>query len=721
MRVNEAEINGKILHEVDTDGPLNEYTPPLGAGTLEGMFTFVGEGAPLRHTFNANTEDELWAKARDFADNMAKRGRKFSEWDMTELVDYSKKYMREAAEGGGAPNLNDFVDMMAGAMESQGIGDVFEPVNTFEIHDAADALPPDAPPEVVNEATKAEKEAEPVVGKLTSGNTKLKGMQAFTLPARTSCPSGCLLSKNPLSTCAGCFGDDGQYRMNPAVKEKLASNMAKIDEALKTEVGTNLWIAAMARLIGSKGESGYFRVHDVGDFFRKDYFPMWVAVANALPKWKFWVPTKEFDIAKQYKDIIPPNLILRVSTPLVDKPPIQLQGVDLPTATVHWLEHPYGFPCPAPEQGGKCGTCRACWDLSVRNVSYELHGRKNISRYEKAAGKKEDIKGGRKRFGSLPSPEEREKRKSSGGGYQVPAVKESRLNEGAKSFVNFEKGGRYEVMKPGAYLSTEKATGPWSWTYESTKLSPGDIIQYLGTFSGRGSDTVGEAYFKDELTTHKGTFQPNFWGRVEEGWLTPFDPKVGFLHEAGRRGKHEDVVDPKTGQIKKSWAEEELFIEAPPQARDSDYVTLNVRKAKAGWVGPSGYKKMTDKNSPVIATVTISKPEAIALIKAKDGAKQILDLAAKAQPIKMKRTVREARSFKDERSQVVYNDLPFLTQKAWDSFSEAAEAEGFDVDNDGVSGATMSKLSSGTRDLYFKFLRLLRDTDEKKVAIDIKG
>lgn len=333
-----------------------------------------------------------------------------------------------------------FIQAMAEYMSEMGMDDIFEPVNSFEINNANDAYPDD--PHLFSEATKVEKEMEPVVGKLTSGNTKLKGMQAFSLPARKTCPSGCLLSKNPLSTCAGCFGADGQYNMNPNLKDKLAQNQAKIEEALKTEVGQNLWIAAMTRLISAKGKGGgYFRVHDVGDFFREDYFPLWIAVANALPEWKFWVPTKQFMLAKKYQNLIPENFILRVSTPLVDEPPIKLAGVNLPTATVHYAEHPYGFVCPAPEQGGKCGDCRACWDRSVPNVSYPLHGA-GAQRYARAKGKalglplqtKGKYKGESEplTFGSVPSNEERERRRSM-------AVSEARRFADSDTQVNYDK------------------------------------------------------------------------------------------------------------------------------------------------------------------------------------------------------------------------------------------------------------------------------------------
>ena len=32
-----------------------------------------------------------------------------------------------------------------------------------------------------------------------------------------------------------------------------------------------------------------------------------------------------------------------------------------------------GYCCPAYDQGGNCGDCRACWDSNIDNVDYKLH------------------------------------------------------------------------------------------------------------------------------------------------------------------------------------------------------------------------------------------------------------------------------------------------------------------------------------------------------------
>jgi hypothetical protein len=70
---------------------------------------------------------------------------------------------------------------------------------------------------------------------------------------------------------------------------------------------------------------------------------------------------------------IPANLCIRYSAHLVDGlPPIRY---GLPTSGVHsgkTVIPKAAHICPAPKQDMKCGNCRACWDPSVKIVSYHL-------------------------------------------------------------------------------------------------------------------------------------------------------------------------------------------------------------------------------------------------------------------------------------------------------------------------------------------------------------
>jgi len=43
------------------------------------------------------------------------------------------------------------------------------------------------------------------------------------------------------------------------------------------------------------------------------------------------------------------------------------------TSTVHKNKKPIGRECPSYKQDGECGSCRACWNHKVKQVSYKEH------------------------------------------------------------------------------------------------------------------------------------------------------------------------------------------------------------------------------------------------------------------------------------------------------------------------------------------------------------
>ena len=132
----------------------------------------------------------------------------------------------------------------------------------------------------------------------------------------------------------------------------------------------------MVALIGNKP---FFRWHDAGDLQSVDHLSKIATIARHLPKTLFWLPTREYDIVKDFLKTksIPVNLVIRMSAMMIDAPaklPLSLKGfANILTSTVHDQKELTGFKCVAPSQEGKCGSCRACWDNTVTNVSYHAH------------------------------------------------------------------------------------------------------------------------------------------------------------------------------------------------------------------------------------------------------------------------------------------------------------------------------------------------------------
>lgn len=201
------------------------------------------------------------------------------------------------------------------------------------------------------------KEAEAVAGTLGEPS-KMPGY-AYGIPAR-HCPVGARLAKIPGSVCSGCYALKGRY---------LFDNVQRAQEYRFNSLKHPQWVDAMVFMI-KRRNCDYFRWHDSGDIQGMWHLENLVEVARQCPETKFWIPTRENRVVKQYLSThgaFPPNFVVRVSGAMIDGPaPASFPNTSTVTTS--------GSPtCPAYIQGGVCGACRACWDPSVQNVSYPKH------------------------------------------------------------------------------------------------------------------------------------------------------------------------------------------------------------------------------------------------------------------------------------------------------------------------------------------------------------
>ena len=206
------------------------------------------------------------------------------------------------------------------------------------------------------------KEAREITGGL-SKPSKMPG-PAYNLPA-WQCVTGAKLVQIPGSVCHGCYALKGRYRFSN-VRMALARRL----ESLKHP----RWVEAMTVLI--KGEP-WFRWHDSGDLQSAWHLKRIFEVCNTTPETSHWLPTREARILNLMDpDIIPPNLIIRMSSHMIDQQPVKFwpwtSTVQSPGAmrTSHVQD---SRQCPAQDQGNSCKDCRACWDRKVSNVTYPKH------------------------------------------------------------------------------------------------------------------------------------------------------------------------------------------------------------------------------------------------------------------------------------------------------------------------------------------------------------
>jgi hypothetical protein len=192
---------------------------------------------------------------------------------------------------------------------------------------------------------------------ITGGLTRTSKMPcaSYSLPI-VACGVGYRMAGVKGSICSTCYAGRGMYL-------KHANNIEPAQHARLESISSPLWAAAMAALIG---DAEYFRWHDSGDLASPEHLQKIIQVCELTPKTKHWLPTREYALVKNVS--APKNLTIRLSAMFPDKP---IKGALV--GNVHHKLPPAGVECVAPKRGNKCEDCRACWDKSIKAISYKLH------------------------------------------------------------------------------------------------------------------------------------------------------------------------------------------------------------------------------------------------------------------------------------------------------------------------------------------------------------
>ncbi len=193
-------------------------------------------------------------------------------------------------------------------------------------------------------------EAKQITGSLTR-TSKMPGL-SYSLPA-WECKTGSKLRKVKGSVCSACYALKGNYTRYKAIKAAQYDRLEKIKNSL--------WVAAM--VVQVKRQK-YFRWHDAGDVQDLEHLKKIYSVCKLTPEVKHWMPTREAWI-KNHLASKPDNLVIRFSPPMIGQRNDSWPNSSMVVET--------GATCPAPSQGGKCGSCRQCWDSNIKVVSYGKH------------------------------------------------------------------------------------------------------------------------------------------------------------------------------------------------------------------------------------------------------------------------------------------------------------------------------------------------------------
>jgi hypothetical protein len=209
---------------------------------------------------------------------------------------------------------------------------------------------------------------------------------SWSTPAER-CKTGSRLREVPGSVCEGCYARKGNYSW-PNVRAAMERRFARLADLRG-------WSAGMARALTERASRFVptasdpwpaFRWHDSGDLQSADHLRAVCEVAaltqrvtladGSAADVRHWLPTREYGFVREYLASggeVPRNLAVRLSAHRKDGPPPS--GYGLPVSTVHTRPgvYPEAAACPAYDQGGRCLSCRSCWDQRVEHVSYPAH------------------------------------------------------------------------------------------------------------------------------------------------------------------------------------------------------------------------------------------------------------------------------------------------------------------------------------------------------------
>lgn len=195
--------------------------------------------------------------------------------------------------------------------------------------------------------------------------TSKLGTFSWSLQAIETCPGSVGDNGELVAACSGCYATTGCYNFK-GTKAVRSDNKAAWQEADWEEV-----------MVKALKKQTHFRWFDSGDVYAIKLAEKMLAVMESTPNTKHWLPTRMAKFPK-FKAVLDkmmalPNVMVRFSSDAVDGTFAPHHGSTIlpdanPRAGV--------FTCSAPEQGGKCLDCRACYDKAVPVIGYVAHGRK---------------------------------------------------------------------------------------------------------------------------------------------------------------------------------------------------------------------------------------------------------------------------------------------------------------------------------------------------------
>ena len=175
------------------------------------------------------------------------------------------------------------------------------------------------------------------------------------------CITGGKLRQVEGSTCSECYALKNRYLFDNVVAAHVRRRAA-----LDHPDFVDAFVIVLTRLAKNARGDASFRWFDAGDLPSVEAFDKIIEIAKWTPMIQHWLPTRELAIVRERTHVLPANLTVRLSAPMVGQ-----SITPLPNTTWSGVDVEGVHQCPAPQQGNKCGDCRACWGPNP--VSYGLH------------------------------------------------------------------------------------------------------------------------------------------------------------------------------------------------------------------------------------------------------------------------------------------------------------------------------------------------------------
>ena len=184
-----------------------------------------------------------------------------------------------------------------------------------------------------------------------NGNLSMKNVFTWNLPSKLTCPNSTELCRK------SCYAVKAERPYRPNV---LPSRMDNWNCSMKESFPEDMKAIIKGKTLTSKSFTGYFRIHESGDFYNQKYLDDWKLICSYFKRIKFLAYTKSFDLDFSNR---PKNMEIVVSvwedTNLSKVPkgfPISYSG----------MKGNKAIKCEGGRE--KCNKCGfKCWHLSKLN------------------------------------------------------------------------------------------------------------------------------------------------------------------------------------------------------------------------------------------------------------------------------------------------------------------------------------------------------------------